>query len=224
MPTTAERLLKMGKGSREESGLGNRKQNEEEYEKAVGGPQEMPKANPPQQVDKIHPGAKYGDRPGETRIPVDRMIKPLGSFEHGTDYVPKTGLALLHKGEKVIPAKDNMADESQFAMVPGRKAKTPKKEHVATHITHHKDGSHTAVHKHSHPEHHPDETHALSNMDALHDHLEQHVGQPNSGEAEAEAGNPEAYTGPAAPAAAGAPPAASAAPAAPVAPPAAPAA
>jgi hypothetical protein len=219
MPTTAERLLKMGKGSREESGLGNRKQNEEEYEKAVGGPPEMPKANPPQQVDKIHPGAKYGDKPPEKRIDVDQYIKPLGSFEHGTDYVPKTGLALLHKGEKVIPAKDNMADESQFAMVPGRKAKTPKKEHVATHITHHKDGSHTAVHKHSHPEHHPDETHALSNMDALHAHLEDHVGQPNSGEAEAEAGNPEAYTGPAAPApAAGAPPAGAQAPAAPAAP------
>jgi len=219
MPTTAERLLKMGKGSREESGLGNRKQNEEEYEKAVGGPPEMPKANPPQQVDKIHPGAKYGDRPGETRIPVDRMIKPLGSLKHGTDYVPKTGNYELHEGEAVTPKEDNpMADESQFAMVPGRKAKTPKKEHVATHITHHKDGSHTAVHKHSHPEHHPDETHALSNMDALHDHLEQHVGQPNSGEAEAEAGNPEAYTGPAAPApAAGASPA-GASPAPPAAP------
>ena len=208
----------MGAGSREESGLGNRKQNEEEYEKAVGGPPEMPKANPPQQVDKIHPGAKYGDRPGEIRTPVDQFIKPLGSFKHGTDYVPKTGTYELHQGEAVAPKEDNpIADESQFAMIPGRKAKTPKKEHVATHITHHKDGSHTAVHKHSHPEHHPDETHALSNMDALHDHLEQHVGQPNSGEVEAEAGNPEAYTGPAAPAAApaaGAPPAPPAAPAA----------
>ena len=222
MPTTAERLLKMGKGSREESGLGNRKQNEEEYEKAVGGPPEMPKANPPQQVDKIHPGAKYGDRPGEIRTPVDQFIKPLGSFEQGTNYVPKTGVYKLHEGEAVKPAEENMADNAaQFSMVPGRKSKAPKKEHVATHITHHKDGSHTAVHKHSHPEHHPDETHALSNMDALHAHLEDHVGQPNSGEAEAEAGNPEAYTGPAAPAAA---PAAGAPPAPPAAPPAAPAA
>ena len=219
MPTQAEKLLKMGAGSREESGLGNRKQNEEEFMKVVGGPEELPKATPPQHVDKIHPGAKYGDKPPEKRINVDQYIKPLGSFKTGTDYVPKTGPYQLHEGEKVTPAKDNMADIMD--MVPGRKAKTPKKEHVATHITHHKDGSHTAVHKHSHPEHHPDETHALSNMDALHDHLEQHVGQPNSGEAEAEAGNPEAYTGPSA----GAPaPAAGAAPAAAGAPPAVPAA
>ena len=96
-----KKLLNMGKGSREESGLGNRKQNEEEYEKAVGGPPEMPKANPPQQVDKIHPGAKYGDKPPEKRIDVDQYIKPLGSFQAGTNFVPKTGLALLHKGKRL---------------------------------------------------------------------------------------------------------------------------
>jgi hypothetical protein len=206
----------MGAGSREESGLGNRKQNEEEYEKAVGGPPEMPKANPPQQVDKIHPGAKYGDKLPEKRIDVDQYIKPLGSFKHGTDYVPKTGTYELHEGEAVTSAKDNMADnESQFSMVPGRKSKKPKKEIDHMHIKSHKDGSHTVTHHHTHPEHHPAEEHALSNMDALHAHLEDHVGQPNSGEAEAEAGNPEAYTGPQPSAAAapiaGAPPAAPAA-------------
>ncbi len=34
------------------------------------------------------------------------MIK---GFEVGTDFVPSTGLAMLHKGEKVIPASDNAA-------------------------------------------------------------------------------------------------------------------
>jgi len=33
------------------------------------------------------------------------------SYKNGTDYVPKTGLALLHKGEKVTPAKENMAEK-----------------------------------------------------------------------------------------------------------------
>ena len=34
---------------------------------------------------------------------------PKGSFQHGTDYVPETGLALLHKGEAVIPAEKNIS-------------------------------------------------------------------------------------------------------------------
>jgi hypothetical protein len=210
MSDQSKKLLKMGAGSREESGLGNRKQNEEEYEKAVGGPPEMPKANPPQQVDKIHPGAKYGDKPPEKRIDVDQYIRPLGSFKHGTGYVPATGVYKLHEGEAVTPAEENpMADSAVFNMVPGKKAKAPKKELSHIHIKSHKDGSHTVTHHHTHPEHHPAEEHGLSNMDALHAHLEDHIGQPNSGEAEADAGNPEAYSGPAAPAAAaGAPPAA----------------
>src|ERR1019366_8293073 len=128
MPDKANKLLKMGAGSREESGLGNRKQNEEEYEKAVGGPPEMPKANPPQQVDKIHSGAKFGDKPGEKRINVDQFTKPLGSFKHGTDYVPKTGNYQLHEGEAVTPKEDNMASNAaMFDMVPGKTGKKPAK-------------------------------------------------------------------------------------------------
>lgn len=33
----------------------------------------------------------------------------VGSFEVGTDYVPKTGLALVHQGEAIIPAAQNAA-------------------------------------------------------------------------------------------------------------------
>jgi hypothetical protein len=186
----------------------------EEYEKAVSGPVDMPKANPPQKVDKIHPGAKYGDKPPEKRIPVDQYVKPLGSFKGGTDYVPKTGHYKLHEGEAVTPKEDNpMADV--MAMVPGRTAKKPKKVIDHIRVYPHKDGSHTVQHHHTHPEHHDVETHGLSNMDGLHAHMEDHIGQPNSGEAEADAGTPEAYTG-GAPAAApaGASGAAPAAPAA----------
>lgn len=35
----------------------------------------------------------------------------LPSYKHGTDYVPKTGPAILHKGEKVTPKEDNVADK-----------------------------------------------------------------------------------------------------------------
>lgn len=31
---------------------------------------------------------------------------PMG-YQHGTDYVPKTGLAVVHQGEKIIPASQN---------------------------------------------------------------------------------------------------------------------
>ena len=34
----------------------------------------------------------------------------LGSYEKGTDYVPRTGLYELHRGERVIPEKYNMPD------------------------------------------------------------------------------------------------------------------
>jgi hypothetical protein len=45
--------------------------------------------------------------------PLDNHITPdvVRSFKHGTDYVPETGLAILHKGEKVVTAKDNMAEK-----------------------------------------------------------------------------------------------------------------
>jgi len=35
------------------------------------------------------------------------FVKGLIPFEHGTDFVPRTGPALVHKGEKIISAKEN---------------------------------------------------------------------------------------------------------------------
>jgi hypothetical protein len=51
-----------------------------------------------------NPNAKYGDRPGEKRIDTRSMTKPLGSFKKGGK-VKKTGIYKLHKGEKVLNAK-----------------------------------------------------------------------------------------------------------------------
>jgi hypothetical protein len=139
-----------------------------------------PKDTPPQAVDKVNPKAKFGDKKGETRLPVDQWMKPLGSFKDGTDYVPKTGIYKLHEGEAVKTAEENKMDP--FALVPGRsEPKPPKKEikHIITSRTH--DGKLMHKHVHHHPGH-PDETHVSNDMSDLHSHFEDHAGTPNEGE------------------------------------------
>lgn len=64
-----------------------------------------PKA-PTAKVDKVSPGAKYGDKGSEKRLDTDAMRKPLGSFKKGTKRVPKTGPYIVHKDEAVLNKKD----------------------------------------------------------------------------------------------------------------------
>lgn len=40
-----------------------------------------------------------------------REIQPIGSYQHGTDYVPQTGSYVLHRGEKVVTAEQNQPQE-----------------------------------------------------------------------------------------------------------------
>lgn len=51
------------------------------------------------------------------------------SYETGTDYVPETGLALLHKGEKVTPAGRNKGEGNTYITV---KMENPVFQDVAT--------------------------------------------------------------------------------------------
>lgn len=39
----------------------------------------------------------------------DSSEHKIPSYKHGTDYVPKTGPAILHEGEAVVPKEKNMA-------------------------------------------------------------------------------------------------------------------
>lgn len=133
----------------------------------------------------------------------------LGSFKHGTDYVPKTGAYKLHEGEKVIPKEKNMKDiMSMTASGMGGKSEAPKKEIKEMRIRKSHSGGHIIEHHHHHPEHHPMEEHTTKNMDELHDHMEDHSGSENPGEAEADAGQMTAApsAAPADPGAAGAMP------------------
>lgn len=88
-----------------------------------------------------------------------------------------------------------------------KKDSKPEAKHEFSHSTirHFKDGSHS-LHHHHESDKTKDVKHAVATDDAMHDSLHQHVGIPNSGEAQANAGQSgipgEAA---AAPAAAGAP-------------------
>jgi hypothetical protein len=139
----------------------------------------------PSPKDRIAPKARYGARPGEKRIDTKEMTKPLGSFEKGTSHVPKTGVYKLHEGEAVIPKEKNMDSKMTDKMTDalgGKDEKAPKKQ--IKEMVHRKtaNGKHIIVHKHHHPAHHPDEEHAMENMAAVHQHMEDHAGTPNEGE------------------------------------------
>lgn len=76
----------------------------------------------------------------------------------------------------------NMADEK----------KETKRAHAGhgythTHIEHHDDGSHTVEHHHSEGAH-KNKKYAVASLDHVHDGMQDHLGEMNPGEAEAEAG------------------------------------
>ena len=107
------------------------------------------------------------------------MGRPLGSFKKGTSHVPKTGIYKLHEGEAVIPKEKNM-DSVKDKMISslGGDEKKPKKEIKEMHIRKTANGKHIVKHSHHHPEHHPDEEHSMEDMGALHQHMDDHAGEP----------------------------------------------
>lgn len=96
----------------------------------------------------------------------------IPSYKKGTGYVPKTGPAVLHKGEAVVPKEKNNMDWSK-AITGSAK---PKKEikHIITKKTH--DGKLMHTHVHHSPEHHPDETHVSNTSKEMQGHMDAHSG------------------------------------------------
>lgn len=132
------------------------------------------KASPTMDVDKFNPRAKYGDKPGEKRINVSDMIKPLPSYKKGTKYVPKTGPAILHEGEAVIPKKDNKM-KNAYSKITEHDGKPPKKiKEIRTRAS--ASGGHIHEHHHHHPEHHPMEEHTTADDKAMTDHMTANAG------------------------------------------------
>ena len=135
--------------------------------------------------------------------PTKKITPAPKKYHKGTDYVPETGPAVLKKGEAVLntadagkfrEAKNKMAKDWSGNAKDGLAGKTgenPPK--VISHIIHHKtvDGKHHFEHHHNPP--HPVEHHVKNNDDEMLEHMMQHAGTPNPGEAEAESGTPENY-------------------------------
>lgn len=139
------------------------------------------------------------------------------SFEEGTDRVPKTGTALIHKDEAVLNKHDaeklrqakgkNMAKKDVMKHVSeslgGKETAKPKKEISEMHIKKSANGGHISTHHHTSAEH-PPEQHTTKTSDELADHVMQNMTEPNPGEAEMGQASPDASAGAPAPSPAGA--------------------
>jgi hypothetical protein len=108
----------------------------------------------------------------------------LMGFKKGTPYVPKTGKAIVHKGEAVIPAeKNNPMGLAEAALahpdMPEITPKKPAKQVKSVHVRKAHPG-YIAENHHTEPQHHPMSEHALANMEELKKHLDSSIGPDES--------------------------------------------
>lgn len=170
----------------EAAGIRARQTNIDDYVKSVTKKPDPLAAEPVvSDRDKLHPNSKFGDNPGEKRIDVSSMTKPLASYKKGTTRVAKTGPAILHKNEAVVPSEKNpMSPDYQGAVMDMAKDKKPKKVLDHMRIRKAKTGGHIVEHHHTHPDHKMEE-HLMPDMQSMHDHMDANA--PAMGE-EPEAG------------------------------------
>lgn len=114
------------------------------------------------------------------------VAKPSG-FKHGGK-VEKTGLALVHKGETVIPEGKSMAKWTDGSTGLKGKGKAPKKEIHEIRTRKAKSGGFVHEHHHTHPEAHPMEEHVSPDQDAMVQHMMQSMGSGGDPNADPNAG------------------------------------
>ena len=200
-------------GNQETTGLGNELAERAKMQRAALGspaPPDKPAAAAAA-GEKMNSGARYGDRPGEKRIDVKDMVKPLGVpvYDKGGK-VKKANLkdgkhqvAILKEGERVLTEKQNKKYEKggKVMATPYDMVSAPKK---APKVVHHHEyskthnGKHVVTHKHHDPSH-KDETHMFDKFSDAAEHMNANPPQP---EPEAPTAAPAAGGAPAAPAAA----------------------
>jgi hypothetical protein len=138
---------------------------------AAADPERATPSSSPQ--DKVG-SSPYGSRPGEKRIDISKLPDgtPAPKYHKGVAVVPKTGPAILKKGEAVIPAEKNPMNP--FAKITDGDKK-PRKALKSMHVTATDNKKHIVTHKHHHPEHHPDTTHAMDTPDEVGQHVAQNA-------------------------------------------------
>lgn len=175
---------------------------DELHQKAAMALPPAPAANPPapeaaiKNPPKKDSGKRYGDRPGEKRL--DAEGNEMKSYKDGTDFVPKTGPAILHKGEKVVPAEENKMDaKAAMEGITGKKAKKPPKKIKEIRTKMSDNGKVVHTHVHHHPEHHADETHVSDDAAGAAKHMTDMMPQMSAQppEMEPEQGAPAAMPG-----------------------------
>lgn len=110
-------------------------------------------------------------------------MKEMPSYKEGTASVPKTGPAMLHKGEAVIPKEKN----PYSAITEGDKK--PAKKLKSIHTRRAKSGGYIHEHHYTEPAHHPMEEHTTADAKAMLSHMADHMGEESpAGEAAEEQG------------------------------------
>jgi hypothetical protein len=160
--------------------------------------------NPERRVDELRrrepsilPGAtpsnggpRSGFATGPGMVGTGVYAPLMGAMKEGTPHVEKTGAYLLHEGEAVIPKEKNM--DAVKDILGGHEAHKPAKElhEIRTRKVKGHGGKTSYIHEHhfTHPEHHKPEEHSSANQDEMMSHMMDHMGEPNPGEAEANAG------------------------------------
>lgn len=131
------------------------------------------------------------------QLPVARAHKMseeagLMGYKRGTAYVPKTGPAILHKGEAVIPANKNSMGLAESALAHNDReapAKPEKKKVKSVHVRKAHKGGFIAETHFTNSLAHPMQEHALSTMDALKEHMQESLGGGSEGGAEQASGS-----------------------------------
>ncbi len=146
-----------------------------------GGYDQFKKADPQREKD-LPPGGKLppGSTPGNYH-----PVVPIKGAMHDGGVVPKTGAYLMKQGEHVLtPEKKNMMQHamslaSTALSHPDEKETEPPKKTIKSMHIRKAGGGYIIEHHHASPHLHPMEEHTVKDMTSLHDHLGEHMGEPN---------------------------------------------
>lgn len=111
----------------------------------------------------------------------------LKGYKNGTDSVPKTGPAILHKGEAVLKKSDaeHYRKVLGLSKLSGKDAEErPSKKVKEVRIRKGSEGGYIVENHHENPMEHPMTEHPYEDQDAMLDHVMEHMGEPNDGEEE----------------------------------------